>query len=114
MSFRIAKINELIRQELSKIIQEEIRTEDQAPIICVQEVQTADDLKTAKVWVSIFGQEITQKEKDNFLHRFQKQAFNFQKQLGRKLDLKFIPKLVFKLDISGEVQQKIDKLLEEQ
>jgi len=112
MSRRIEKINQLIHQELSQIILKETRQENQGIILTIQEVQTTHDLKLAKVWVSIFGTKINQDIQKKAIKNLQKQAFNFQKILSGRLDLKFIPKLTFKLDTGVESFYKIDQIIE--
>jgi len=113
------QINTLLQQELSKIIQAEGLNYDenelgkrrQNYIVTVQEVQAAKDLKTAKVWVSIFGADLTDEIKEEIIAKLQEKTAEFQKQLSR-LELKFTPKLTFKLDTSGEVGQKIDEIIQ--
>ncbi len=112
MSRRMQKVNELLQQELSKIIEKEIKKEKEF-FITVQEVQTSADLKTAKVWVSIFDTEISAKEQEEIVSELQKKSFGFQKILSDRLNLKFIPRLTFELDTSVEVLQKIDQLIED-
>ena len=119
MSRRMEQINTLLQQELSKIIQaegliydeNELGKRRQNYIVTVQEVQAAKDLKTAKVWVSIFGVDLTDEIKEEIIAKLQEKTAEFQKQLSR-LELKFTPKLTFKLDTSGEVGQKIDEIIQ--
>ncbi len=112
MSRRMEKVNELLQQELSQIIEKEIKKEKDF-FVTVQEVQTSANLKTAKVLVSIFDTKISTKEQEEIISELQKESFGFQKILSNRLDLKFIPRLTFELDISGEVLQKIDQLIED-
>jgi len=107
------KVNELLQQELSQIIQKETRKDQKDFFVTVQEVETAPDLKTAKVWISIFDTEINQKEQKKIISELQNRSFEFQKILNNRLKLKFIPKLTFKLDTSGEALQKVDRLIED-
>ena len=112
MSRRIERINELLQQELSKIILKEDKKESQDYLLTILEVQAANDLKTAKVWVSVLGTEVSKQKK--IIQKLQNRAFGFQKILNRRLDLKFIPKLFFKLDKTGETAQKIDQILDQE
>jgi len=113
MSRRMEQVNELLQQELSQIVEKEIKKDKKEFFITVQEVQTAADLKTAKVWVSIFDTKISAKEQEEIISELQKKSFGFQKILSNRLKLKFIPRLTFKLDTSGEVLQKIDQLIKD-
>jgi len=112
MSRKIDKINQLIQEELSQIILKQARPEDRGIFLTIQEVETAADLKSAKVWVSIFGTKINRQIQEKNIKNLQKQAFGFQKILSQRLDLKFIPKLIFKLDTGAESFQKIDQIIE--
>lgn len=111
MNRRMEKINELIQQELSKIIHEEMIDTSQNYLVTVQEIQTAEDLKTARVWVSIFSQKISEIKKRQVIKKLQSRAYQFQNSLNQRINLRFIPKLTFKLDDSGEILQKIDEAI---
>ena len=113
MSRRIEKINELLQQELSKLILIEEKNLSPNCIITVMEVETAEDLKTAKVWASVLDGVKKSTQSEKIIKKVQHLSFQFQKELSRKLTLKFIPKLTFKLDTTGERAQKIDKILNE-
>ena len=109
MSQRMEKINELIQQELSKIIHKEYQLK-KGLIATIQEVETAADLKTAKVWISIFPD--LEKDKEKYIEKLQAKAGEIQKILSPKINLKFTPKLQFKLDKTGIKVQKIDQIIE--
>jgi ribosome-binding factor A len=106
------KINELIQQQLSIILHEIIREENPQIFLTVQEVQTANDIKTAKVWVSVFSLKLSDADKEKMIHKIQKKAPFIQHKLLHRIDLKFIPKLTFKLDKNLEAIEKIDEVLD--
>ena len=90
-----------------------MREENSQIFLTVQEVRTADDIKTAKVWVSVFGLNLEEEEdKNKIIHKIQKKSSEIKYELSRKINLKFIPKLSFKLDKSLEEIQKIDETLD--
>ena len=111
MNRRLEKVNELLQQTLSKLIQAEIKKERNI-FVTVQEVKTASNLKTAKVWISLFGKDLKDSEKDEIIQELQNKTAKFQHQIATTIDLKFTPKLTFKLDTSAEILQKIDELVE--
>jgi len=104
MSDRIRKVNELLREEISSSIAENIEKED---FITVTAVETTDDLKHAIVWVSIMGDE--EKAMDNL---FSKKSM-IQHEVTSKMATKYTPKLEFKVDHSQEYVAKIEELLDE-
>lgn len=100
---RIPRVNELIKEELAPLVQKET----QGKFVTITEVNTARDLKNATVWLATID-----KDKDEIVEHLQDSAHKFQQTLGRKLDLRNIPRLYFKLDKSGERAQRIDEILE--
>jgi len=102
MSKRINKINQLLQQELAKLIQREM----QGQLVTVTAVETALDLKTSKVWISVYLQ-----DGNEIVKQLKTKAPYFQSYLGKKLVIKNIPKLSFHLDKSQQHVDKIEKLL---
>ncbi|MBA7492599.1 30S ribosome-binding factor [subsurface metagenome] len=103
---RIKRVNELLQQQLSKLILKEFPQS----FATVQRVDTTADLKTAKVWVSFLNFKNKQNTKD-LISQIQEKSREFQNILAKSLNLKFIPKLEFKYDTSPEAIDKIDKIL---
>jgi len=102
MSKRISKVNQVIKEELARLIQKKFAPK----FITVTDVETSLDLSYAKIWISVYN-ENTKKVLQELAHA----APNFQTYLGKKLFIKNIPKLTFRLDKSAERVEKIDKLL---
>lgn len=103
MSQRMEKINELLKEELAKLIQKEIEIEG---FVTVTACETTPDLKKAKVWLSILG-----KDEGEVLKEVQNKASLFQHILGKKLFLKNTPSLEFRIDKSTRVIEKIEEIL---
>jgi ribosome-binding factor A len=101
------KVSELLHHELSFLIQKRFPKH----FITVQNVVCAPDLHSARVWVSIFGQK-DKKEIEKIIELLQKSAHFFQKDMGKKLDLRYIPKLEFLYDETPAKAQKIEELLD--
>lgn len=104
MGDRIRKINELLREEVSLSIAENIGKED---FITVTAVETTDDLKHAVVWVSIMGDE--EKAMNDLLLK----KSVIQHEVTSKMATRYTPKLEFKIDHSQEYVAKIEELLDE-
>jgi len=105
MTKRIERINQLLLEELARLIQEEFVGQ----FVTVTAVETTPDLKNSTVWISTYQQD----EKKILEHLAEKIPF-FQSYLGRKLFLKNIPRLSFELDRSFQRAAKIDKILNSQ
>ena len=105
MSHRIAKVNELLQQQLSLLIFEEF--ERDLGILTVTAVDTTHDLKNAKVYIST----INEPDLLDVLDKLQNRAFKFQQQLAKRLTMKYIPKLEFIMDRSKDKIHQVEKLL---
>lgn len=107
MSYKLQKINELIKQELGKIIFEE---EEFSPgvLVTLMAAETSPDLRHANVTVSVFP---TEKGKQ-VLKKLSAHVFGLQQSLNKKLRMHPTPKIRFVLDSSESESQKIDNLLE--
>jgi len=106
-SHRIEKVSALLKREISKLINYDFAEE--FGLITVSDIKVTADFKEAVVYLSIFEQN---KEMD-ILDNISKKSFEYQHQLGRKLKMKFTPKLSFKIDHFQEEIDKVDKLLKE-
>ena len=110
-SQRQLRVGELVKQSLGEIfIKNETKiSELNSKYITVTEVRMTPDLKTARVYVIPLGgfemKEIVVTLTDN--------AHLVRKALSKKLNLKFLPKLVFIEDRSFEYAEKIEKLIAE-
>jgi ribosome-binding factor A len=108
---RIEQINELIKQETAKILLEEFEF-DPGMMVTVMSAETSDNLEACSIWISVFpiGKIGTALEVLN------KRIGEIQKLLNRKLALRFVPRIQFKIDKSekyaseiGELFKKIDE-----
>lgn len=105
MTKRLLRINELIKEELIKIIHQDYAEE--FGIICINRVDTSPDFSNAKIWISILD--------DNDSHKLKKiETRNkyFRHLLLKKLDLRIIPQLIFIKDTSGEDIINTQKIFE--
>ncbi len=103
-SLRLAKVNQLIKKEVSKLLENEM--EKELGLITVMDVEVSPDLKQAYIWISIFDKnKISQITK-----RLEEITPYLQKILNKKLTLKYVPKIIFRIDKSQDYVQKIDKL----
>lgn len=109
MSQRTERIDELLRQEIGAIIAREI-ADPRVGFATVTGVETAPDLRHAKVWVSVIGQEADRKATLAALGR----AMPFVRhELGKRLHLKRIPEFHLELDDTVERGTRVLQLLNE-
>jgi len=107
---RIARINELIREEISKLLLREIRDPRLKGLISVTEVDTSLDLRHAKVFVSVMGSEEEKRQTEEGLAA----ASGFLRRgLSGRLSLRYIPELSFHMDDSIERGNRLLELIKE-
>ena len=104
---RIDKINEEVRRELANIIRD--LKDSRIPMMTsVVSVQVTNDLRYAKAYISVMGDEETQKKA---MEGLKSAAGYVRREIGRKIDLRYTPELIFELDRSIEHGAHIDMLL---
>jgi len=109
-SIKNIRINGEVKKELSILIGREIKDPRISPMTSVTDVEVAPDLKTAKVYVSVMGDE--QARKDT-LQGLKSAAAFMRSQLARNLNLRNTPELIFIMDNSIEYGVNISKLIDE-
>ncbi len=75
--------------------------------VTVTGVDMTDDLKLARVFVSVLKEE----EREQTLEILNEAKPFFRSALGKRLKMKFVPAVEFRLDTSIEYGYKIDRLL---
>lgn len=104
---RINRINEEFRKELSDIIRN--MKDPRIPMMTsVVTVHVTQDLRYAKIYVSVLGNEAEQKEA---LAALKKSAGYVRRELGSRMNMRYTPEPVFELDHSIEHGARISELL---
>ncbi|MBR61224.1 MAG: ribosome-binding factor A [Dehalococcoidia bacterium] len=97
MTWRIDRVNSTLRQEISSIILTVLKDPRLTSLVSVIDVDTAKDLRSAKVYISIYGDTETKKSTIKALNN----ASGFiSKNISNKLKIKSTPKLKFRIDNS--------------
>jgi ribosome-binding factor A len=105
---RAERVGDLIKEEISRIIQHELK-DPGIGFVTITGVELSDDLKHAKIFYSVLGDEEAKKESSSALKR----ACGFiQREMGRKLRLKYTPEIYFLFDSSVEYGARIEMLIE--
>ncbi|MGA3006385.1 MAG: 30S ribosome-binding factor RbfA [Opitutaceae bacterium] len=109
MSNRTLRINELIQRELSDILRR--RYQSEAVAVTITEVRVAPDLRDARVFVSVIGSETVAQEKLRWLREIDQEL---RHELGRRIVIKYMPRLNYVHDRStvqsGRILQVLDEL----
>jgi ribosome-binding factor A len=102
-SRRLKKINSLMRQLAAAYLVKEIN----GSLLTVTCVETSDDLKNAKIFVSIFPES---KEREIF-EDLKKKTDDFRNYIGSQIKMKFLPHFEFEIDKAEKSRQKIEEIL---
>jgi ribosome-binding factor A len=108
-SVRLLKVGERVRHILSELLARGEVHDDllSATTVSVTEVRMSPDLRQAKVYVKpLLG-----KSEAKVVKALQVHTAFFQREVARRLGLKFAPKLQFRADESFDEAFRIDKLL---
>lgn len=107
-SQRLTRINEEMRKEISEVIRTEIKDPAvQNVMISVVGVDTTNDLKTAKVYISV----LQENKKKEALNALMKAQGYIRREIARRINLRNTPELLFKLDESIERGIEMSKLI---
>lgn len=109
-SIKNTRINTEVQKELSILISREIKDPRINPMTSVVAVEVAPDLKTAKVFISVMGDNDS---KVSTLRGLKSAASFMRGQLARTLNLRNTPELTFVIDNSIEYGIHMSKLIDE-
>ncbi len=109
-SIKNTRINGEVQRELGILINRELKDPRINPMTSVVAVDVAPDLKHAKVYISVLGDEESRKETLAGL----KSAAPFMRgQLAKTVNLRNTPELIFVMDQSIEYGVNMSKLIHE-
>lgn len=109
MPRRIDRVNELLRSEISFLIARQIKDPRVAGVISVTEVSASNDLRSARVFVSVMGQEAEQRAA---LEGIRSAASFLRRELRERVNLRHTPHLTFQLDDSIEEGDRVLRLMD--
>jgi ribosome-binding factor A len=106
---RQGRIDEEYKREISNIINYNLKNPNVTGLISVTKVKVTNDLKFAKVSVSI----LNSKNIKETLAGLKKSSGFIRSELARRINLRNTPELIFELDDSIEYGAKIDNILKD-
>lgn len=107
MPYRLEKINKLLKQQISQILLKEIDFRS-GVLVTVTRAEASANLQQAKIMISVLPYEQSQR----VLEALNRQIFDFQQILNKKLRMRPVPKISFQIDKSGQQQARIIELLD--
>lgn len=109
MTTRLERVKQLLKAEISDILMRELK-DPRLGFVTVTDAEVSKDLRHAKIYVSIYGDE---KQKEESLAVLEGAASYIRGEFGRRAFLKIIPEITFKLDTSVEHGARIFELLQQ-
>lgn len=105
---RTQRVAERIKEEVSDILRLEIKDPGLYKMTSVTDVEVSRDLGYAKIYVSVFGDN---DEQENILKLLTKASGFIRLELGKRIRLRHVPEVEFRLDRSLEYSAHINKVL---
>ncbi len=109
LSLRLQRVRELLKREIGEVIRREIPVSE-AGLVSVNDVDVAGDLKSATVFISIFGNADQQKRG---LALLTQHRIRIQRLMARAVVLKYTPKIRFVADDSVVRGNKVLQIIAE-
>jgi ribosome-binding factor A len=110
MTYRVERLNSLLRQEISDLVQRYVKDPRLGSFVSVTAVEISKDMRYAKVFVSRFGTDLEKKET---LKALASASGFIRHELSERLKTRRIPELNFKLDNTMEKADKVLKIIDE-
>lgn len=109
MTTRQERVKELLKIEISDIIMKEIK-DPRLGFVTITDAEITKDLRHAKIYISVYGDE---KAKAETLAVLQSAAGYIRGIFGRRVHMKIIPEITFKIDTAVEYGARIFELLQQ-
>lgn len=109
MTARTDRIDQLLREEIGAILAKDVQ-DPRIGFVTVTDVETAPDLSTARVWVSIIGQP---EERTTALRALEHAMPFVRHELGSRIRIRRIPELLVRADDSAQRGTRVLQLLAE-
>ncbi|MGN1317392.1 MAG: 30S ribosome-binding factor RbfA [Lachnospirales bacterium] len=109
-SNRMVRINDEIKKEISEILRADMKDPRLGVITSVIKVDTTNDLKYCKVYISVLGDDEKKKE---VMDAVTKASGFIRSLIANRINLRVTPEFKFILDDSLEYSFKIDKIIKD-
>ena len=109
MTRRIQRLNNLIRNEISELLQRQVKDPRLGSFVAITEVSISPDMRHATIFVSHIGSE---EEKQETLSALASASGFFRRELAGRLRLRHIPELSFQWDDSIERGARLLELID--
>jgi len=109
VSVRTERVASVIKTEIGNFVQRHFPLEE-VGLMTVTEVRVTPDLRQAKVYVSVFGE---QDRKQIAMDLLEEQKSTIRSAVGQAVRLRFTPEIVFVLDTTMDKAVKLEKIFKQ-
>ena len=106
---RIDRISQEVQRAIDTIIRDELNDPRIGGTWSIARCEVTRDLRYCKVRVSVLEED----RRAGMMTALTKAAGFVRRELGRKIDLRYVPEIIFELDTNIEYAAKIDRILKE-
>jgi len=106
-STRLQRITKLLKEEISRIIREEIN-DPRLGFVSITDIEMTPDLRIAHIYVSVYG---TPEEQEATIGVLVRASRFLRGELGKQVEMRYTPELHFYLDRSIERGAHVFELL---
>ena len=106
MSERIKKLNDLLRDEVGKILKKELEFNN--ALVTVVRADISPTLEHATIWISVFPES----QEKSALKEINREIYRLQQVLNKRLTMHPVPKIRFDIDRTEEEAARIEKLID--
>ncbi|AZR72394.1 ribosome-binding factor A [Anoxybacter fermentans] len=110
MSQRARRVAQVIKEEISDLLQRGAIKDPRIGFVTITDVEVSKDLRYAKVFVSVYGDET---EIQNTMEGLNAAAGFVRREVGKHLRLRHTPEIIFKFDQSVQYGARINEVLQE-
>ncbi len=107
---RVNRISEEVKKVVSELIYNGLKDPRVSSMTTITNVEVTRDLRYARIYVSVLG---NQEEKDNTITGLESAKGFIRKEIGSRIDLRYVPEPIFHLDESIEKGIYMSKLIEQ-
>ena len=105
---RSARVGEQILKEIAELIEHRVK-DPRVKGVTLTGVEMSNDLKYARVFFSVLGRDV---EPRDVLDGFSSAKGFIRREIGARMELRYVPELDFRHDTSLEHGEKMEKLLD--
>lgn len=109
MVSRVEKVRKALIREVSALLRNGLKDPRISGIISVTDVDLSQDCRHAKVFVSIFGSD---EEREKSMEALESSTGYIRSEIGKRIQMRFTPEIIFKLDDSLERGARVTQILE--